>query len=525
MTRARSAFASTPAGRDILVFGALLAYLLLAILFPILRADRYCNDDLLRALSGSYGWSDNGRHLTNLLMRMLQLGASRLVDISPLAQLLAIAVLAWTGVLVARRFDIHSPAVAVMATAALGAQPFMLENLSYRFDALFMALAIMCSALPVTIDRHGWKGWAVGTSSLLAALNLYQPAIDVFLVFSVLEVSRDVPEAGGISRRFQTFVVRISQFAVASVAYRLLFAASLKDWVKDHAALASVADLPCTLAENARMFTRFVVDAFDQRCGALFVASVAAAIAVPMLIGARRGIAYRHDRPMWQTLVFVAALGALPFAALVGIVGPMLLLEKPVLMPRVMIGFGAFLCAALIAMNDALRTRPAMLRAQYVIGGTWLLMFAVMASNYGNASKAQDLYEIQIAHDIGNDLAELRAHHVVSNLVLTGSAGLAPVAERAERQFPLLQQLILPYLGENEFLSRNFLKLHVPGLSKWAGAAPSATDEKQPAGDACSMPALYVRDAYSLKLVGEIAVVAFAGELAEHCPASPPHAS
>src|SRR4249920_1852 len=84
------------------------------ILFPILRANRYYNDDLKRALIGRTGWDATGRPLTNLLMRMLQCYDHAMVDISPLPQFGAIAILAWVGVLIARRYAITPPWLAAL---------------------------------------------------------------------------------------------------------------------------------------------------------------------------------------------------------------------------------------------------------------------------------------------------------------------------------------------------------------------------------------------------------------------------
>src|ERR1700747_2062740 len=93
------------------VFMGLLA-LYGVILFPILRANRYYNDDLKRALIGRTGWDSNGRPLATLLMKLLQAYDHALIDISPLTQVGAVALLAWAGVLVARRYAIGSTPLA-----------------------------------------------------------------------------------------------------------------------------------------------------------------------------------------------------------------------------------------------------------------------------------------------------------------------------------------------------------------------------------------------------------------------------
>lgn len=149
---------SLPERGESKLFVILLALYFL-ILYPILRANRYYNDDLKRALIGHTGWDSNGRPLTTLLMRLLQCYDSALVDISPLTQIGAVALLAWVGVLIARRYALRSPWLAALIVFPLGAQPFYLENLSYKFDALSMSVAVWLALLPLLSIGQSRRGW------------------------------------------------------------------------------------------------------------------------------------------------------------------------------------------------------------------------------------------------------------------------------------------------------------------------------------------------------------------------------
>jgi len=441
--------------RETVVFALLFGYYFLLILFPILRADRYCNDDLIRAFAGNYGWSENGRHLTNLLMRTLQFGASRVLDLAPLPQLLAIALLSWTGVLVARRFMIASPMMAALATLPLGAQPFFLENLSYRFDAPFMALAVFCALLPILMARADKAGWALGTLSLVASLNLYQPAITVFLVFALLEAA--VADAAAARDRIARLSVRFAQFAVAAISYQLLFARSFKGWLAQRGTLVDSVDGPRVVGDNLHAFARFVVESFDPALFVLFAILIVLSLAALVVAGASRAMSPRHARSRWQNALIGLALLAVPCVALISVAGPMLALRDPVLMPRVMVGIGAWLSALAIAMHLALRTRPAWLRWQTAFGGVCALAFALATGIYGNALRAQDHYETAIAHDLANDLAALRATHPsTSHYLVTGSAALGPVTERMALRLPLLRSLVVPSLEGQRFQYAEF---------------------------------------------------------------------
>ncbi|MGA9335710.1 MAG: glucosyltransferase domain-containing protein [Rudaea sp.] len=504
------------------IFVALFAAYLLLILGPILLADRYCNDDLIRVLHGNYGWNNNGRLLTNFVMRVLQLGSSRLIDIFPLPQLIAIAVLAWIGVLIAQRYRIHSPLAAVVFAFPLGAQPFFLENLSYRFDAPCMALALLLAALPLlSIAPAGRKKWWLGVLALLASLNLYQPAINVFLVFAILEFALNQQENAVPMALSRQLFGRALQALLACGVYRLFFGTSIKGWIKEHGQTIHGPGQWRELHVNVADFYQLLASAFSSRWLLLFVPLALLIVVVPTIASVRYAVAGRFMRSRWHTLLLFVASLLLPCAWLLCLAGPMLLLARPVLMPRVMLGVGALLCAALIATHAVLRYRPTIQGWLIGIACIWALGFAICAAAYGNAAAAQKRYEDRIATRLADDLAELRSRRQVRNYVINGSAAMAPATAHAAAQFPLLRKLVLPYLRDNDFNTRNFLMFYLPHTPDLlAGADASAADVASTLLHACAAPSLTVRSDYNLKLVGDTAVVNFLREPGHVCDAA-----
>ena len=104
-------------------------------------------------------------------------------------------VLSYAGVLLVRRFEIESLPLGILVTLPLGAQPFFLENLSYRFDAVTMAAAVLCSVCAIAMSRPQRAELDLGIVALLASLNFYQPAFNVFLVLAIFELAFEI--AGG----------------------------------------------------------------------------------------------------------------------------------------------------------------------------------------------------------------------------------------------------------------------------------------------------------------------------------------
>ena len=118
-------------------------------IFTIVRANYLYIDDTGRAITG-YAWdSDFNRFTSSFIGRILSTNTT-LIDIAPLTQWLAAALLAVAGLILAyvycgRRIK-HLP---LIGASFIGLAPFMLGCLEYRFDSPCMALSILASIAPL----------------------------------------------------------------------------------------------------------------------------------------------------------------------------------------------------------------------------------------------------------------------------------------------------------------------------------------------------------------------------------------
>lgn len=497
---------------------ACLAALYWLLLYPILRADRYHDDDLKRSLLGRTGWDSNGRELTTFLMKVLQCYDHALVDISPFTQVAAVAVIAWAGVLIARRFAIRSPAVAALVAFPLGAQPFFLENLSYKFDSLSMALALFLALLPIIGLRTGRRGWWLGVLSLFACLALYQPAINAFLVFMLLEVvlaqAADAPPA----RLLRGLLARAAQAAVAMGAYQLLLGIHIHGWVEKQGEMIHGLGQLGVVGHNAELFLDYVGGSFNGHWWACFAPLLALLGAVSIATGVRHAVRPRDGRPRWVAAMLVVTSVALPMLMLACVAGPMLLLETPLLMPRVLVGVGPLLSAGLLILREALRAWG---RAE-----AWLLAAAallaagmlVVASAYGNAAASQKAYEDRTASVFADTVETLRSAQTVDSFLVDGTIGLSPLATHVATQFPLVGRLLLPYLdGDDDFVTRNFLRLYLPELVRTNRLYGDMDAGKAALARTCFVPPVRAGDRYDIFLVGTTVMLAFHDAHAARC--------
>jgi hypothetical protein len=505
--------------RDGSVFVILLACYWV-VLFPILRADRYYNDDLKRALFGKASWDSNGRPLATFLVRALQAYDRRMVDLSPLLQLGAVAVLAWAGVLIARRYAIRPPWVAALVAFPLGAQPFYLENLSYKFDALGMSVAILLALVPLLRDTGTRRSWWLGVLALFACLAVYQPAMNAYLVFAYMEIVlaqlADMPPR----RLLAMALSRAGQAVVGLGLYEALVGIHISGWVAREATPIHGLWAGVQILDNYRAFyRRFVAASLDVHWWLVYVPVLALLALCPVAVGLRHATGHRAGGGSRAGAIALLVAGLLaPIILSVLALGPMLALAHPEMQPRVLIGVGAMLTASLLVLHAASERWGRSPRWFACAAGALALGMASLASAYGNAAGAQRDYEAHIGAVLGDDLAQLKASRGVDSLLIDGSDGLAPAAAHAAGQIPLVGVLVPPYIaGGASFQTQDFLGFYTQGITDLDADPVAAQARAALLAATCASAAVRVTRAYRLYVVGRTAVVRFE-PAAPRCP-------
>jgi hypothetical protein len=493
------------------------------ILIPILRADRLYNDDLKRALFGRTGWDSNGRPLTTLVMKVLQCYDHTLVDISPFSQLIAGALLVWTGILVARRFCAASPFLTALLVFPLGAQPFFLENLSYKFDALSMALALLTALLPFSLTRSGRRSWWWGVLSLFACLNFYQPALNAFLIFLLLEAALGAAELVPVEAIARTLRFRLTQVLLSGLIYELLIGIHVNGWVKRKGApIHSVSELP-RLGENLRHFLDYIGSSFNHQWWAYFGPLLFVLGAASVWVLARYALRMRDAYPAWLVAALVVSGCFLPFAALVATFGPLLLLADPPIEPRVFIGVGPLLCAALILFHATLRASLISSNWALAAGAMVAVGCSVMASVYGNAAAQQKAFEEDIARTLADDVANVSARQPLQSLLLEGAAGYSRFTAHVVEEFPLIQRLIPTYLdASDQFHPHIFLVAYLGDFEdlRLQNTPAVMARNAELLDGICNEEPLAVRAAYRMYSKDHVGVVLFGPAYEKRCPNS-----
>lgn len=146
--------------------------------FPIMLANVYFIDDMSRVNKFQY-WSYIGRPFADVLYTIISLGAP--VDLFPLTTILSCIFITIALMILIKRMNMKFNIISYLIVLPVLCSPLFLENLSYRFDSVFMAFSILLAILSSEIK--GKKYIVIKILMVFVALGMYQASINIY--FSV----------------------------------------------------------------------------------------------------------------------------------------------------------------------------------------------------------------------------------------------------------------------------------------------------------------------------------------------------
>ena len=174
----RSGETGIPMGKALLILFAVFVVGISA----ILRANFYYMDDSPRAALGYKQWDYFSRYLSTALATLMH-GGDYLADAAPLPQILAMLIMAVSGILmgyiVYERTTFSGWELAVLSI--LGLNPYFLGCVSFRFDAPYMALSVLAAVVPLLCRNRNTAAYVLASGlGILAVCTSYQAAAGIF---------------------------------------------------------------------------------------------------------------------------------------------------------------------------------------------------------------------------------------------------------------------------------------------------------------------------------------------------------
>jgi len=154
--------------------------------FPLIYGGGFYADDVSRVKTGYYGWDVLGRPLAKNIAEFYSLGSQQIVDVMPFGYILTIFIVGCSAYSIYCKFKVRYSEYASTLSALFIINPFLVENLLYRYDSLGMVLSLFFVTMAFTL-KNGKIGFAVKMLLLVVAMNFYQTFSPLYVGLIAIE--------------------------------------------------------------------------------------------------------------------------------------------------------------------------------------------------------------------------------------------------------------------------------------------------------------------------------------------------
>ncbi|MDR1216685.1 MAG: glucosyltransferase domain-containing protein [Treponema sp.] len=392
----------------------------------IIKADFSYIDDLARAIEGYHGWNGWSRHLADILSTFIHADPN-LTDISPLPQILAALITsAGTVLLVYILCGGSLYFAALLAGVALGLSPYFLENISYKFDAPYMALSVFFSVLPFIFvgSRKTFVFYSI--LSLLIMCMTYQASSGIYIVVTLLLCYQDWNHRRKTIREILLFVAAAAfSFCFSMVFFRVVFMVP-SSGSGFSTEMLSFSQLVPGIALNWKRYITAINNDFGLIWKVLIVL-----ICILFAVQASRSSKQNKLAAFIASAVLVIGAFFLSY-------GVYCVLKSPSYAPRALTGFGVFIAAIGVCIA-AERSKSAVIS---VVMLNWCFM--VFAFSYGNALVDQKRYVNFRVETLLHDLSGLFPDGDAATMPvqIENGIGFGPVTENVSEHYPIIKRLV-----------------------------------------------------------------------------------
>lgn len=382
-------------------------------ILPILMAGSIYIDDNTRVFR-NFGWTVDGRYLSNLVYNVLSIGNGPL-DFFPFTQIASVLILVISAAVIARAVNFSS---VTAITVAILSSPFLVQNLSYRLDSLTMAMSFLVILIPFLFTERLILFFVVGIAAVVSSSFLYQVSV---MAFPCMCMIYGATRSRTWSELFYLILKSAAVFIVGLLAY--IISAKLLGINSRSELFLSGSDPIGVLTKNASYVRDLVFNAFKSPL-IIVLAAYVILWALCLYSSVKKGL--RH---VVMDLLFPILIAAISLSINVILLNPWISSRALLVFPLVFVYF--------VTRCDFKAARNTLL----IFSSVFSFGFCAV---YANALKAQDEYHYLVMSDIGKIMEETGRN----SFVISGGMPFSEETRRAFEVYPLLNNIIPRYFKE-----------------------------------------------------------------------------
>lgn len=390
----------------------------------IIRANFNYIDDMGRIAEGYSMLGQFSRYVSDILSKLLH-GDKYLTDISPLSQVIAIAICCIASIIIIKAisgketFSVWE----IVAVLPLGLSPYFLECISYKYDSPYMALSVLAGVLPIVFYKYGYFVYAIAVliGTLIMCMT-YQASSGVFPMLVILLAFIAWNKGENSKKILQFILVSAGGFLAGLVIFQGLIAKKIVDSYVSIAITSSKG-----IMQNLKCYFNYIRNDFKTEwilCIILLIIS----------------FVYISIRDSCKNKFFACICSLIVICMMVLVCfGAYPILEQPLFAPRGMYGFGVFIAYIGVFVAAGKKVYPAKIISIIL---SWF--FVVFALTYGNALEVQKEYTDFRITSVIEDLNDMETFTTDDTKIIqiSGSIGQSPVLRQMPQDYQILNRLV-----------------------------------------------------------------------------------
>ncbi len=411
-----------------LLLGVLAFYFLC--FYKIVAADFYYADDVWRSYEGNRSWIEFSRYVSEFLSIILHTNFY-LPDIAPLPQFLAIAIMAFSTVLLAwLATDGKVTVPSVLVCSLLFLSPFNAQNLSYRFDSTYMALSVLFPMIPFLFIKNAKVFVFTSIIGLILCCMSYQSGTSIYILMAIFFATSMWLEKKSYREIFSFTGIAVLSFAVGLVLFKLLFMNTIEDSADSYfSASVSIGAIP----QNIAKYIMTTASLFGGWWTKLFLVM---SLMVALFLGIRVSCQNK-----FATGIFLVGIGTLAYILSFGVY---LIFSRPLLESRALTGFSMLVALVGVSVYRNARGREGagIMGCAFVPVVCLLYGCVVFQYAYGTALAEQKQYQDFRTEMLLADLSRHSVQDEMNYLSFSGTIGLSDGAQVNADTFPLIGRMV-----------------------------------------------------------------------------------
>ena len=419
-------------------------------LLPLFRANVNYIDDSERALNGGRDWAYLHSRWTSEYLSVFIHADSKLRDIAPLTQILAILLISLSSVILCWVISEKKlTRLGVLLAAFLGLSPFFLECFAFKFDSPYMALSILASIFPFLFAfKNKMLFFATSFLGLLIMLTTYQLSSGVYIMIVIFLLFNYWNNKSLSVREMIDFIfVSVVSYFSALVVFRIFF---LQTKIFSYNNFFSINKMPLGIIGNIKDNFEEIINNFNYTWVYILALMIILFVTKSMIISKQNKILSLILASATLSLMFIFFQGFFIFVDKVGSV------------PRYFVGVNAFI--AIVALFLA---RPPF-RFFATPAVVLLYCFFIFSFMFGNALEYQKNYKTFFATMLIGDLSKIivedHRDNENSNIYFMDSIGNAPGVKSLQKDYPIIKHLIPNDFGKHVFGYTNLRWYNFPAI-------------------------------------------------------------